>query len=362
LRATLLVLDRVRALVSDLDRWSRANRVPRVGRRAIEGFLAHEALQYAGSMAYFGVLSIFQLLVLGVVAFSLALGEAEARRFVLEQVQAGTPIDPGLVNGVIDAVIASRGGMSIVGAVFLLWSALGVFGALSQGIGRAFEAAEPRPFLQDKLLGLFLMALTGVLAVGSMVIGIVTGAIQAAAEDVVGEAAGAGTLLWLIGLIAPIVLIFVAFLVIYRFVPNRRVSFGEVWPGAVVATVLWTLLRFGFTFYATRVANYDSAFGPISTGITLLAFLYFASVVVLLGAEVARANVIDAEAQRRLRQAGVSAGGAAAAAASVTPGPVPVPSPSHATHRGGLISRLALLIGGAVAGVFIGRWTKRDED
>jgi len=68
-----------------------------------------------------------------------------------------------------------------------------------------------------------------------------------------------------------------------------------VWPGALVATVLWSVLRIGFTYYATDVAKYDTAFGPISAAISLLVFLYFASVVVLLGAEVARANVLDDE-------------------------------------------------------------------
>lgn len=56
--------------------------------------MQHEALQYAGSMAYFAVLSIFQLLVLGVVVFSFFLGDDRARAFVLEQVQAGSPLDP----------------------------------------------------------------------------------------------------------------------------------------------------------------------------------------------------------------------------------------------------------------------------
>jgi len=47
------------------------------------------------------------------------------------------------------------------------------------------------------------------------------------------------------------------------------------------------------------VAHYESAFGPISTAITLLVFLYFAGVVVLLGAEVARASLVDDEEARR---------------------------------------------------------------
>ena len=68
---------------------------------------------------------------------------------------------------------------------------------------------------------------------------------------------------------------------------------AEVWPGALVGTILWGILRWGFTYYATHVAHYDSAFGPISAAISLLVFLYFASVILLLGAEVARASVLE---------------------------------------------------------------------
>src|SRR5918999_3205912 len=288
-------MDRITALIADLDRWSRRHRVPRVARRAIAGFLAHEGPQYAGSMAYFGVLSLFQLLVLRVGVFSFFLGEGEARDFVLEQVAAGSPLNPEVIGEVIDAIIESRGEISIISAAFLLWGALGIFGALSGGIARAFEATEPRPFIADKLLGLLLMAITGVLAIASLVIGIVTGVVQEFAGDVLGRVPGGGAAVGVIGLVVPFLLILLAFLVIYRVVPNRKVSFATVWPGALVAAILWTVLRFGFTWYATSVARYDSAFGPISTGVTLLVFLYFASLIVLVGAEFARANVIDRE-------------------------------------------------------------------
>ena len=109
---------------------------------------------------------------------------------------------------------------------------------------------------------------------------------------------GGSLALDLLSLLVPILLIFGVFLAVYRITPNRPVTLREVWPGAVVATILWTLLRIGFTYYATHVAKYDSAFGPISAGISLLVFLYFASVIVLLGAEVARANVLEDERQR----------------------------------------------------------------
>jgi membrane protein len=97
----------------------------------------------------------------------------------------------------------------------------------------------------------------------------------------------------LIGLLVPLLLVFLALLVLYRVTPNRHLTLAMVWPGALVGAILWTILRVGFTYYATHIAKYDSAFGPISTGISLLVFLYFASVVLLMGAEVARANAIE---------------------------------------------------------------------
>jgi membrane protein len=345
------MLDRARRMLADLDRWSQRHATTRISRRAIGGFMEHEALQFAGSMAYFAVLSIFQLLVLGIVIGSFFLGQGEARDFVIEQVQAGTPMDAGTIGGVIDAAIESRGSMTIISFAFLLWSALGIFSALSNGISRAFENAPPRPFLTDKLVGLLLMGITGVLALASLVIGIVTGVVQRMADDVLAQVPGGGTVIWLIGLLVPIFLIFLAFWVIYKVVPNRPVGWLEVLPGAIVAALLWTVLRFGFTWYATSVADYGSAFGPISTGITLLVFLYFASVIVLLGAEFARASAVDGEVAQ------VGAANPRLLPVVVEP---PPPPPPPATRRG--MPRWALLGGAAIVGAVIGRLTKRDED
>ncbi|HEX7196820.1 MAG TPA: YhjD/YihY/BrkB family envelope integrity protein, partial [Candidatus Limnocylindria bacterium] len=130
----------------------------------------------------------------------------------------------------------------------------------------------------------------------------------------------------------------------------RPVAWGEVLPGAIVAALLWTVLRFGFTWYATSVANYDSAFGPISTGITLLVFLYFASVIVLLGAEFARAGAMEDEI-----------GAIAAADPRFLPVPVgPLPGPAAAPRRG--ISRWIVLGAGVVIGLVVDRFLRRDED
>ena len=344
-------MDRIRALVARLDAWSMAHRWPRIGRRALSGFLAHEALQYAGSMAYFSVLSLFQLLVLGVVIFSLFLGQGEARRFIVDQVSAGSPLDAD--DGGRDHRLGHRRSRrdrlhrrAVPGA--------GARSASSPpcraGSAAPSPTSKPRGFLADKLIGLALMGITGVLAVASLVVGIVTGILQEAANGVMGAVPGGSAAIGLIGLVVPFLLIFVAFLLIYRIVPNRRVTLGEVWPGALVATLLWTVLRFGFTYYATNVARYDSAFGPISTAVTLLVFLYFASVIILLGAEVARAAALEDDPVVTM-----------AADPRFLPVVVPPPPPVSVPPRRRLPSWL-LLAGGAIAGAVAGRLSSRRDD
>jgi membrane protein len=291
------MIDRAKELLARvrdaLDAWSRRHRLTRVTRAAAQGFIEHEALQYAGSMAYFAILSVFQLMVLGVVVGSFFLGQGTSRDFVLEQVRLNTPINADTIGNVIDSIIDARGGIGLIGLLFLAWSALGFFSALSRGISRAFVSTEARPFLQDKLLGLGLMALTGVLALLSVVVGVITGIVQDAATDLVTRVPGGQVVLSLIGLLVPLLLVFLALLVLYRVTPNRHLTLAMVWPGALVGAILWTILRVGFMYYATHIAKYDTAFGPISTGISLLVFLYFASVVLLLGAEIVRATAVE---------------------------------------------------------------------
>jgi membrane protein len=289
------MVDRMKNMAIAADAWLIRHRWTRVLRRATLGFFEHEALHNAASMAYFAILALFQLVVLGVVVLSYFLGEGAARDFIVEQVGKTTPIDDATIEAIIDGVISARGGITVVSIVLLAWGALGLFSALNRGIAGAFVTAKRRNFVLDKLVGLSLIALAGALVLLSMAIGFITNVLRREAGDLIGSVPGGEAALTLFGFLVPVFLIFVAFLAVYRITPNRPVSLGEIWPGALVAALAWTVLRIGFTFFATEIANYDTVFGPISTAISLLVFLYFSSVVILLGAELARANVLDDE-------------------------------------------------------------------
>jgi membrane protein len=275
------------------DAWAAQRRSTRIARRALGGFALHDSADVASGMAYFAILSLFQVVVLGVIAFSLLVGEGEARRLVIGRIESALPLEPGTVGAIVESIIESRGGITIVSVAILAWGAIGFFGALSTGVGRAFATTTRRPFWQDKLIGLLLLGGAGLLTLGSIGIGLAEGIATRLASRIPGGGRSGELLVDVVGLLLPILLVLVALLVIYRVVPNRSVTFRQVLPGAIVAALLFTVLRAGFTWYATDVARYESFFGPISTVISLLVFLHLASMVMLLGAEIARANVLE---------------------------------------------------------------------
>lgn len=288
------MIDRARAAVDEANDWVDARRWARIVREAVTGFFAHDVMRYAGGMAYFAILSLVQLLVLGIVLASFFLGQGRARDLLIERLVDATPFDAATIGDVIDATIASRGSATLIGVVFLVWASLGIFNSISHGIGRVFDAAPRRGFPGEQLMGLLLMGLTGLLALASVAIGLVVGVVDRLASELPEPVPG-DFVVWAVGTALPILLVACAFAVLYRVVPNRHVTWGQAFVGAALATVAWTVLRIGFTWYATRVANYQGAFGPISTAITLLVFLYFGSVIVLAGAEVVRAFAHEAE-------------------------------------------------------------------
>ena len=289
---------RLRDWSDGFEVWLGEHRSTRVARGAITGFIAHDVLQYAGAMAYFAVLSMVNLFILGVVALTFVVGKGTARDFVVDRITQTLPLAGPDVGRLIDRAIEARGSVTVIGAVLLLWSALGVFGALAGGVSRVFTGTPRRPFWKERLIGLALLGATGVIAIASVTLGFVTQLVEDSLSARI-SLPGIGPLFAAIGLLISALLIFASFLIVYRVVPTRPLPLRHAIPGALVATGLWTVLRIGFVFYATRVAKYDTVFGPIGTAVSLLVFLYFSSVVLLLGAEVSRATAQETDPDRQ---------------------------------------------------------------
>lgn len=72
---------------------------------------------------------------------------------------------------------------------------------------------------------------------------------------------------------------------LYYFGPNRPQRWKAVWPGAVLATILWLLATSGFGWYVRHLANYNVLYGSIATSILLLVWMYVMAAIALVGCE-----------------------------------------------------------------------------
>ncbi len=72
---------------------------------------------------------------------------------------------------------------------------------------------------------------------------------------------------------------------LYYLGPNRSQRWRNVWPGAVVSTVLWLASTLGFAWYVRNIAGYNVLYGSIAATIALLVWMYVLAAIALIGCE-----------------------------------------------------------------------------
>lgn len=201
-------------------------------RATIDRFLQVRGTQLAAMIAYYALLSFVPLvfMALGVLAL---VGEVDAESALVQRVGElfpGAPTDQ--IVSSVNALQGSAGTIGLIGLAVLVWSALGLFGALQSGFNIVFGLPNP-PFIHGK--GIAAGALTVLLAtllVGLITLSVVTGLIT----ELVPRIATKGVIeaiTLLTGLAATFLLLTLAF----QRMTNERLRFRDVFAGALLAAI-----------------------------------------------------------------------------------------------------------------------------
>jgi membrane protein len=244
----------------------------------------------AAVVTYYGFLSLFPLILLGlaVVGFILA-GSPAAQQ---EWQDALTETIPGLgpvIGRNIDAVVAARGPATVIGLVSLLWTGIGVVEASGWALAIVHRVQLYSNFVRKKVWSIGSLMLLGTLSLVSAALTTLAGGLQLPGPlDLlivpVGGTIGFG-------------LDFVLFLVGYRLlVQGQGPPFRELWPGALVTATAWFGLKFLGSWFASRTLESASAvYGTFAAVVAVLVLLYLAARVFVYGAEL---NVVLAERRK----------------------------------------------------------------
>ncbi|MBJ7606320.1 YihY/virulence factor BrkB family protein [Candidatus Dormiibacter inghamiae] len=180
--------------------------------------------------------------------------------------------------------LQERSGLIAIAALLgFLYTASNLFGAMEAAFDQAFNCRRRDPVPQ-KLMSLVMMlvfTVVAIVAVGtSALLPLVYSLPQVPFELNQGVAA------YVVQAVLGVVSGFVLFLIVYRVVPNRPLSWSIIWPGAVVAGVGFELLTLLFPLYAKLNPGLNQYGKNFALLFVLLAFFFFLGTIVMIGAEV----------------------------------------------------------------------------
>ncbi len=257
-----------------------------IGRAVYTGIDRNHLGIVASGVGFYAFLSIFPALISLISLYGLVVDPHQARQQI-ESLGSMMPDEAlAIIQGRIDNLLStSQASLSLgtsIGVLISMWSANKGTKYLFTGLEIAYGATNSRHFIKQNLITLgFTFA-----AIITMIITMVLVMVFPALMDVLHLPERIESLVaWLRW---PLLLAIVVGMkvMIYRFAPDRSTpSFRLALPGAILSTVLWLLVSWGFSFYVSNFGDYGAMYGALSAVVVLLLWLDLTSFIILLGAQ-----------------------------------------------------------------------------
>jgi membrane protein len=257
-------------------------------KRTVSEFKEDKLTVWAAALTYYGILSIFPLLLVLVSLLGLV-GQSATQPLIDNVGKLAPGPAKDIVTSAIQNLQQSKGAAGIlffVGLAGALWSASGYIAAFMQASNAIWDVEEGRPIWKTIPLRLAITLFTVVLLAVMALAVVLTGPIAKQVGSVIGLGDTAVTV-WDIAK-WPVLILIVSFLFafLYWASPNvRHPRFRWVSPGGLVAVLLWIVASAAFAFYVANFGSYNKTYGALGGVIIFLVWLWITNVVILLGAE-----------------------------------------------------------------------------
>jgi membrane protein len=257
-------------------------------KRTLREFKEDNLTDWAAALTYYGVLSVFPLLLVLVSILGLV-GQSATQPLIdnVGKVAPGPAKD--IVTSAIQNLQQSKGAAGILfiaGLAGALWSASGYIAAFMRATNAIWDVEEGRPIWKTIPLRVAITLVTViVLAVLALAV-VLTGPLAEQVGNVVGLGSAALTAWDIAKWPVLIVIVSLMFAFLYWASPNvRHPRFQWVSPGGLLAVLLWIVASAAFAFYVANFGSYNKTYGALGGVIIFLVWLWISNVVILLGAE-----------------------------------------------------------------------------
>jgi membrane protein len=273
-------------------------------RETFHVWIERDAFTYSAALAFFALFSLGPVLVVFTEGAALIFDPAAVRRQIIGQFDLLMGHDPALaVDAMLGRAAVEMHGIvaRLIAVATFVIGTLSVFVQLQDSLNRMWDVApKPGPLLRHllwkRVVSFALLLALGFVMVVSLVLSTTLHAMQAWAE---GHAHFPSAVFETGNAIVSWLLVTLLFALLYRVLPDVEIPWRDVWAGALLTSLLLSVGKWAIGFYMGRSAI-ALEYGTAGSMIVMLFWVYFASLLVLLGAVFTRVQARHFE-EHRLR-------------------------------------------------------------
>ena len=255
-----------------------------VFKRLVKRYINHDISAYAALMAFFLTLSLFPFLI---ILFAVLGHLSLDTNWIISALELFFPSEVhGLVMEFIRQNIILKDfsvlSLSVVGA---LWASSRGIRALMLSLNMAYEVKETRNYFVVKLIDILYTLLIIIGIVFLLTLPNIGREFLRYIDTYITIDPRLIELIGIFKLTALPVTIVLIISTLYMLLPNKKQPFKKVVPGTIFTVIGWTILSYLFSLFVNYIANYSLIYGSLSTIIILMLWLYFSSIILILGGE-----------------------------------------------------------------------------
>jgi membrane protein len=267
----------------------------RLLRQTFKAWNEDKASRLAAALAYYTVFSLTPLITISLAIVGMVFGKNAARGELVSQIQ-------GLVGRqsaqVIETAIANisqnshPGITSLINIGVLLFAASGVFAELQGALNTIWEVApkpgkEIRLFIRQRLLAFLMVMAIGLLLLASLMLNTFLVAVShlVTSSHLVANFLPGGSVPWrLLNTVGSFIITTLLFGLIYKYLPQAKIAWSDIWIGALMTAILFTIGKFALGLYLGR-NTFSSAFGAADSLVFVVAWVFYSAQILFFGAE-----------------------------------------------------------------------------
>jgi membrane protein len=253
-------------------------------------WMEDDAPSLGAALAYYTVFSLAPLMTIAIAIAGFFFGKEAAQGQIFDELRVllGEEGGKAVEEMVQSASAQPTAGIvaTIISVVMLIFGASGVFGQLQTSLN-AMWGVKPKPgrgvlgMIKDRLLSFGFTLVVGFLLLVSLLL---TAGIALMADWVGGLMPGSEAIAQILNVVFSLVMVTLLFAMIFKFLPDAKIAWRDVWIGAFLTALLFTIGKFALGIYLGK-SGVASSYGAAGSLIVLLLWVYYSSQILFFGAE-----------------------------------------------------------------------------